>query len=68
MELLSTDYKKGFLDGKKKIIEREIENKCLNCGSDIRSKIYKKEIHLHFCEECRGKMIDNIYKKLTKTI
>jgi len=49
--------KKDFIDSgiivRRKMIHRELKQRCLNCGVDISTLINERVILYHFCSDCR---------------
>ena len=50
-------------EARKLVIERERRFECLTCGRDLRSKIKRHEIHMHFCDFCREVYMRKVERK-----
>ena len=46
-----------------KYIKREIEMQCLNCGKNLSALILNRNIRIHLCENCRTKLLDEMFGK-----
>jgi DNA-directed RNA polymerase subunit RPC12/RpoP len=46
---------------REKIIQREINQKCLECGKSLNKEIMQKTIHIHLCTDCRRIRLDKIH-------
>ena len=65
---LVSSYRKGKEDERDRILDNELNMRCLVCSKSLHKKIMNRKIHIHICDSCRKPLLNKIQNNLMKEL